>query len=71
MNPTLLRLTLKPALALALTAAAWPVAAQTSDIEAVRAATAKLIAQLVDQGVLAPDKGEALLTEVIRPAAAS
>jgi hypothetical protein len=71
MNPTLLRLTLPPALALTLMVAAWPVAAQTSDIEAVRAATAKLIGQLVDQGVLARDKGEALLSDVSRPAASS
>lgn len=46
------------------------VRAQEVDINQVRAATAKLIAQLVDQGVLARDKGDALLSEVSKPAAA-
>ncbi len=45
------------------------VRAQEVDIDQVRAATAKLIAQLVDQGVLARDKGEALLNDVAKPAA--
>ncbi|MBY0469264.1 MAG: putative porin, partial [Burkholderiaceae bacterium] len=48
-----------------------PVHAQAVDIDQVRAATAKLIAQLVEQGVLARDKGEALLSDVAKPAAAS
>ena len=51
--------------------AAWAVpavAAQDADIDAVRAATAKLISQLVDQGVLAKDKGSALLDDVAKPA---
>jgi hypothetical protein len=46
-----------------------PVLAQGADIDQVRAATAKLIAQLVEQGILSRDKGEALLTEVGKPAA--
>lgn len=50
--------------------ASAPVHAQAVDIDQVRAATAKLIAQLVDQGVLARDKGEALLNDVAKPAAA-
>ena len=54
----------------ALVCAAAPVRAQEVDIDQVRAATAKLIAQLVDQGVLARDKGEALLNDVAKPAAA-
>jgi Putative porin len=56
------------ALCLAL-GAALPAAAQGADIDAVRAATAKLIAQLVEQGVLSRDKGEALLKDVAVPAA--
>ncbi len=51
--------------------AAWAVpavAAPDADIDAVRAATAKLISQLVDQGVLAKDKGSALLEDVAKPA---
>ena len=51
--------------------AAWAVpavAAQDADIDAVRAATARLISQLVDQGVLAKDKGSALLDDVAKPA---
>lgn len=48
-----------------------PVHAQAVDIDQVRAATAKLIAQLVEQGVLARDKGEALLNDVVKPAAAA
>ena len=51
--------------------AASPAAAQTADIDQVRAATAKLIAQLVEQGVLSRDKGEALLSDVATPAATS
>ena len=54
-----------------LVCAAAPVRAQEVDIDQVRAATAKLIAQLVDQGVLARDKGEALLNDVAKPAAAA
>lgn len=50
--------------------AAAPVHAQQVDIDQVRAATARLIAQLVDQGVLARDKGDALLNDVAKPAAA-
>lgn len=65
MKPILSRLTL----ALWCALGALPVqAAQTADIDAVRAATAKLISQLVDQGVLAKDKGTALLDEVAKPA---
>jgi hypothetical protein len=45
-------------------------AAQDADIDSVRAATAKLISQLVDQGVLTRDKGSALLDEVSKPSAA-
>ena len=45
-------------------------AAQDADIDSVRAATAKLISQLVDQGVLTKDKGSVLLDEVSKPAAA-
>ncbi|MEI7465352.1 MAG: putative porin [Burkholderiales bacterium] len=48
-----------------------PVYAQQVDIDQVRAATAKLIAQLVEQGVLSRDKGEALLSDVTKPAAAA
>ena len=48
-----------------------PVCAQEVDIDQVRAATAKLIAQLVDQGVLARDKGEALMSDFAKPAAPS
>ena len=54
-----------------LACAAAPVYAQDVDIDQVRAATAKLIAQLVDQGVLARDKGEALLSDVAKPASAA
>lgn len=45
-------------------------AAQDADIDSVRAATARLISQLVDQGVLTKDKGSVLLDEVSKPAAA-
>ena len=45
-------------------------AAQDADIDSVRAATAKLISQLVEQGVLTRDKGSSLLDEVSKPAAA-
>lgn len=45
-------------------------AAQDADIDSVRAATSKLISQLVEQGVLTRDKGSALLDEVSKPAAA-
>ena len=43
------------------------VGAPEVDIDQVRAATAKLIGQLVDQGVLAREKGDALLDDVTRP----
>lgn len=64
MKPTCIRLTL----AFSLTVAAVPAAAQDRDIDQVRAATAKLIGLLVDQGVLARDKAEALLSDVAKPA---
>lgn len=66
MNPTSLRLTA----ALVLALLAFPSAAQETDIEKVRAATAKLIGLLIEQGVLSRDKAEALLNEVAKPATA-
>lgn len=48
-----------------------PAHAQQTDIDQVRAATARLIAQLVEQGVLARDKGDALLDDVAKPAASA
>ncbi len=65
MKPTLSRISL---LMLCAAWAAPAVAAQDADIDAVRAATARLISQLVDQGVLAKDKGSALLDDVAKPA---
>ena len=65
MKPTLSRISLL------MLCAAWAVpavAAQDADIDAVRAATARLISQLVEQGVLAKDKGSALLDDVAKPA---
>ncbi|HSV71764.1 MAG TPA: putative porin [Methylibium sp.] len=56
------------AFALALSLPLDAVAAQP-DIDQVRAATAKLIGLLVEQGVLARDKGEVLLDEVTKPVA--
>ena len=67
MNPTPLRLT--AALTLALLAV--PASAQETDIDKVRAATAKLINLLIEQGVLSRDKAEALLNEVSKPAPAA
>ena len=67
-------LTLLPsaaALAFSLTFAAPAALAQDADIDKVRAATAKLIAQLIEQGVLSRDKGAALLSEVALPAGAA
>ncbi len=67
-------MTMKPILSrvsLLMLCAAWAapaMAAQDADIDAVRAATAKLISQLVEQGVLAKDKGTALLDDVAKPA---
>lgn len=58
-------------LAVLLALAAWSSAslgAPEVDIDQVRAATAKLIGQLVDQGVLAREKGDALIDDVSRPA---
>lgn len=58
-------------LAVAVASTAWmvlPVHAQEVDIDQVRAATSKLISQLVDQGVLAREKGDALLNDVSKPA---
>ena len=65
MNPTPLRLTATFSLVLL----AFPAAAQETDIDKVRAATAKLIGLLIEQGVLSRDKAEALLKEVATPAA--
>jgi hypothetical protein len=48
-----------------------PAAAQETDLDKVRDATAKLIGILVEQGVLSRDKAEALLDDVRRPAAAA
>lgn len=60
MNHSPMRLTAMLLLAL------WglPSAAQETDIDKVRAATAKLIGLLVEQGVLTREKGQALLDEV-------
>ena len=58
-------------IALAAACIATPALAQDADIDKVRAATARLIAQLVDQGVLARDKGESLLKDVNTPAASA
>ena len=59
---------LRTATALALAFAATSPMAADPDIEQVRAATAKLIGQLIEQGVLARDKGAALIEEVGKPA---
>jgi polyhydroxyalkanoate synthesis regulator phasin len=59
----------RPAVLLLALGTALPAAAQGADIDQVRAATAKLISQLVEQGVLSRDKGEALLKDVATPAA--
>ncbi|MFM9915809.1 MAG: putative porin [Rhizobacter sp.] len=58
-------------LAALLALAAWSTAsvgAPEVDIDQVRANAAKLISQLVDQGVLAREKGDALIDDVTRPA---
>lgn len=57
--------------ALALAFAAPVALAQDADIDKVRAATAKLIGLLVEQGVLSREKAQGLLSEVAAPAAAS
>ncbi len=62
------RLRLTAALSLALLAV--PAMAEEADVEKVRAATAKLINLLIEQGVLSREKAEALLNEVSKPAAA-
>lgn len=67
MSPTSVRLTVVFSLVLL----AFPAAAQETDIDKVRAATAKLIGLLIEQGVLSRDKAEALLVEVAKPAAAT
>lgn len=64
MNSTPLRLTAVLTLAL-LSAHA---SAQEADIEKMRAATAKLINLLIDQGVLSREKAETLLNDMRKPA---
>jgi hypothetical protein len=71
MNSLSLRWTARLALAVGAAMLSTHAAAQDADIDKVRAATARLIAQLIEQGVLARDKGEALLGEISKPAAAS
>lgn len=59
------------ALGLVLAFGAPAARAQDADIEKVRAATARLIDLLVDQGVLSRDKAQSLLIEVGKPAVAA
>lgn len=66
MNLTPFRLTAVLALALW---AAPSIAAPEADAEQVRATTAKLIQQLVEQGVLTREKADALLAEMNKPLA--
>ncbi|MDL2337341.1 MAG: putative porin, partial [Pseudomonadota bacterium] len=57
-------------LAALLSLAVWSTAsvgAPEVDIDQVRAAAARLIGQLVDQGVMAREKGDALIDDVTRP----
>lgn len=56
------------ALALLIGASAMPAAADTSDIERVRATTTRLINQLVEQGLLTRARAELLLKELEPPA---